>query len=168
VLGNELSGVVAELGYGTTVFTIGQRVFGMTDWTRNGSLAEYASVETRDLAALPISALTAWQGLFGHARLMPGQTVLIHGAAGAVGSMAVQLARDGRIANAWVELMKRLGYTRYVAQGRDVGAAVTDAMGRIAPEGLFGIHVNLLAGDPARRRRQVCFSNQLKLLRKSA
>jgi pimeloyl-ACP methyl ester carboxylesterase len=52
---------------------------------------------------------------------------------------------NGRIAAAWAELMKRLGYSRYVAQGGDVGAAVTDAMGRQAPEGLLGIHVNLLA-----------------------
>ncbi len=50
----------------------------------------------------------------------------------------------GRVAQAWAELMRRLGYTRYVAQGGDVGAAVTDAMGRQAPEGLVGIHVNLL------------------------
>ena len=50
----------------------------------------------------------------------------------------------GRIARAWAELMHRLGYTRYVAQGGDVGAAVTDAMGRQAPEGLLGIHMNLL------------------------
>ena len=50
----------------------------------------------------------------------------------------------GRIAQAWAELMRRLGYTRYVAQGGDVGAAVTDAMGRQAPEGLLGIHMNLL------------------------
>jgi pimeloyl-ACP methyl ester carboxylesterase len=52
---------------------------------------------------------------------------------------------NGRIARAWAELMERLGYTRYVAQGGDVGAAVTDAMGRQASEGLLGIHVNLLA-----------------------
>jgi len=51
---------------------------------------------------------------------------------------------NGRIARAWAELMARLGYTRYVAQGGDVGASVTDAMGRQAPEGLLGIHVNLL------------------------
>ncbi|HEV8237240.1 MAG TPA: epoxide hydrolase, partial [Gemmatimonadaceae bacterium] len=51
---------------------------------------------------------------------------------------------SGRIARAWAELMARLGYTRYVAQGGDVGASVTDAMGRQAPEGLLGIHVNLL------------------------
>jgi NADPH:quinone reductase-like Zn-dependent oxidoreductase len=106
VPGHELSGVIAELGYGTTGLTVGQRVFGLADWTRNGSLAEYAAVEARNLAplpadvdhtvaaALPISGLTAWQGLFDHARLTTGQTVLIHGAAGGVGSIAVQLARE--------------------------------------------------------------------------
>jgi NADPH:quinone reductase-like Zn-dependent oxidoreductase len=102
--GHELSGVVAELGYGTTGLTVGQRVFGLTDWARNGTLAEYVAVEARNLAplsagidhtvaaALPIAGLTAWQGLFDHARLTTGQTVLIHGAGGAVGSIAVQLA----------------------------------------------------------------------------
>jgi NADPH:quinone reductase-like Zn-dependent oxidoreductase len=106
VPGHELSGVVVELGYGTTGLTVGQRVFGLTDWARNGSLAEYTAVEARNLAplpadiehtvaaALPISGLTAWQGLFDHAALRPGQTVLIHGAAGGVGSIAVQLARE--------------------------------------------------------------------------
>jgi len=81
-------------------------VFGLTDWTRNGSLAEYSAVEARNLAplpadidhavaaALPISGLTAWQGLIDHARLTTGQTTLIHGAAGGVGSIAVQLARE--------------------------------------------------------------------------
>ena len=55
---------------------------------------------------------------------------------------------SGRIARAWAELMERLGYTRYVAQGGDVGALVTDVMGRQAPDGLVGIHLNLLAGAP--------------------
>ena len=93
VPGHELSGVVVELGYGTTGLTVGQRVFGLTDWTRNGSLDEYTAVEARNLAprghidhtvaaALPIPGLAAWQGLFDHARLTTGQTVLIHGAAG--------------------------------------------------------------------------------------
>jgi NADPH:quinone reductase-like Zn-dependent oxidoreductase len=106
VPGHELSGVVAELGYGTTGLSIGQRVFGLVDWARNGSLAEYTAVEARNLAplpididhtvaaALPISGLTAWQGLFVHGRLTTGQTVLIHGVAGGVGSIAVQLARE--------------------------------------------------------------------------
>ena len=55
---------------------------------------------------------------------------------------------SGRIARAWAELMNRLGYTRYVAQGGDVGALVTDVMGRQAPDGLVGIHVSLLAAAP--------------------
>jgi NADPH:quinone reductase-like Zn-dependent oxidoreductase len=106
VPGHDLSGVVEELGFGTTGLSIGQRVFGLADWTRNGSLAEYTAVEARNLAplpadvdhtlaaALPISGLTAWQGLFDHGRLATGQTVLINGAAGGVGSIAVQLARE--------------------------------------------------------------------------
>lgn len=106
VPGHELSGVVTELGYGTTGLSVGQRVFGLTDWTRDGSLAEYTAVEARNLAplpadidhvtaaALPISGLTAWQALFDHAHLATGQTVLIHGAGGGVGSLAAQLARE--------------------------------------------------------------------------
>lgn len=106
VPGHELSGVVVEMGYGTTGLTVGQRVFGLADWARDGSLAEYVAVETRNLAplpmdidhtvaaSLPISGLSAWQGLFDHGRLAAGQTVLIHGISGAVGSIAVQLARE--------------------------------------------------------------------------
>ncbi|MFB8245704.1 NADP-dependent oxidoreductase [Streptomyces sp. NPDC055952] len=106
VPGHELSGVVVGLGYGTTGLGVGQRVFGLGDWARDGSLAEYVAVEARNLAplpadvdhtvaaALPISGLTAWQGLFDHGRLTTGQTVLVHGAAGGVGSLAVQLARE--------------------------------------------------------------------------
>ncbi|MFG2356467.1 NADP-dependent oxidoreductase [Streptomyces sp. NPDC048521] len=106
VPGHEVSGVVAELGYGTTGLTVGQRVFGLTDWARDGSLAEYVAVEARNLAALPadvdhtvaaalpVSGLTAWQGLFDHARITTGQSILIHGAAGSVGSIAVQLALE--------------------------------------------------------------------------
>jgi NADPH:quinone reductase-like Zn-dependent oxidoreductase len=104
--GHELSGVVAELGFGTTGLTVGQRVFGMADWARNGTLAEFVAVEARNLAplaadidhtvaaALPISGLTAWQALFDHGHLTTGQTVLVHGAAGGVGSLAVQLAAE--------------------------------------------------------------------------
>lgn len=106
VPGHEFSGVVVELGFGTTGLTVGQRVFGLADWTRDGTLAEYIAVEARNLAplaadidhlvaaALPISGLTAWQGLFVHGGLRPGQTILVHGAAGGVGSIVVQLARE--------------------------------------------------------------------------
>lgn len=106
VPGHALSGVVEELGFGTTGLSVGQRVFGLVDWARDGSLAEYAAVEARNLAPLPadvdhtraaalsISGLTAWQGLFDHGRLAPGRTVLVNGVAGGVGSLAVQLARE--------------------------------------------------------------------------
>src|SRR6266487_1595595 len=104
--GHELAGVVTALGYGTTRLSVGQRVFGLTDWHRDGTLAEYVAVEARNLAplpgdvdftvgaSLPISGLTAWQGLFDHGRLQAGQSVLVHGAAGAVGTMVTQLARE--------------------------------------------------------------------------
>ncbi len=104
--GHELAGVVIALGYGTTGLSVGQRVFGLTDWYRDGTLAEYAAVEARNLAPLPgdvdfavgarlpISGLTAWQGLFDHGRLQAGQRVIAHGAAGAVGSMVTQLAQQ--------------------------------------------------------------------------
>ena len=104
--GHELAGVVTDLGYGTTGLSVGQRVFGLTDWTRDGTLAEYVAVEARNLAPLPgdvdftegaalvMSGLTAWQGLFEHGRIRAGQIVLVHGAAGVVGSMATQLARE--------------------------------------------------------------------------
>jgi NADPH:quinone reductase-like Zn-dependent oxidoreductase len=104
--GHELAGVVTALGYGTTGLSIGQRVFGLADWYRDGTLAEYVAMEARNLAALPddvdftvgaslpISGLTAWQGLFDHGRLQKGQRVIAHGAAGAVGAMVTQLAHE--------------------------------------------------------------------------
>jgi NADPH:quinone reductase-like Zn-dependent oxidoreductase len=104
--GQELAGVVTALGYGTTGLSAGQRVFGLTDSYRGGGLAEYVAIEARNLAplpgdvdftvaaSLPMPGLTAWQGLFEHGRLQAGQSVLVHGAAGSVGSMVTQLARE--------------------------------------------------------------------------
>lgn len=104
--GHEFSGVVTALGYGTTGLSVGQRVFGLADWYRNGSLAEYIAIEARNLAPLPgdidftvgaalvMPGLTAWQGIFDHGKIQSGQSVIVHGAAGVVGSMAVQLARE--------------------------------------------------------------------------
>jgi NADPH:quinone reductase-like Zn-dependent oxidoreductase len=106
ILGHDLAGVVSALGYGTTGLSVGQRVFGLSDWHRDGTLAEYVAIEARNLAplpgdvdftvgaSLPISGLTAWQGLFQHGRIQAGQSVLAHGAAGAVGAMVVQHARE--------------------------------------------------------------------------
>ncbi|WP_027862995.1 NADP-dependent oxidoreductase [Marmoricola sp. URHB0036] len=104
--GHDVAGVVTSLGYGTTGFSVGQRVFGLADWHRDGTLADYVAMESRNLAplpddvdftaaaSLPISGLTAWQGLFVHGLLQPGQSVLAHGAAGAVGTMVTQLAAE--------------------------------------------------------------------------
>ncbi|MGW4908938.1 NADP-dependent oxidoreductase [Streptomyces sp. NPDC004270] len=155
VPGHEVSGVVAELGYGTTGLTVGQRVFGLTDWARDGSLAEYVAVEARNLAplpadvdhtvaaALPISGLTAWQGLFDHARIVTGQTVLIHGAAGAVGSLAVQLAREAG--------------TRVIGTGRSADRDTVLALGahtfldldagRLADAGEVDVVFDVIGGD---------------------
>jgi NADPH:quinone reductase-like Zn-dependent oxidoreductase len=103
--GHEVSGVVAALGFGTAGFAVGDEVFGLTDQLRDGAAAEYVAVEARNVApkprtvdhvhaaAVPRAGLTAWQALFDHGKLAKGQTVVIHGAGGAVGSAAVQLAR---------------------------------------------------------------------------
>ena len=108
---HEFSGVVVELGYGTAGVDVGDEVYGLIDGYRDGAAAELIAIEARDVApapttidhihaaALPQAGLTSWQALFDHGRLRPGQTVLIHGAAGAVGSTAVQLAKakGGRV-----------------------------------------------------------------------
>ena len=102
---HEGSGVVVALGYGTAGVAVGDEVYGLIDGYRDGWAAEYVTIEARSLApkpttvdfieaaALPQAALTSWQALFDHGHLESGQTVVIHGAAGGVGSVAVQLAR---------------------------------------------------------------------------
>jgi NADPH:quinone reductase-like Zn-dependent oxidoreductase len=101
----ELSGVVEEVGADVTDVAVGDDVFALTLFDRDGVAADYAAVsaellvgkprtlEHAESAAIPLPALSAWQGLFDHGQLAPGQRVLIHGAAGAVGGFAVQLAR---------------------------------------------------------------------------
>lgn len=109
--GHEFSGIVVGLGYGTAGVAVGDEVYGLIDGYRNGAAAELIAIEARDVApaptsvdhvhaaALPQAGLTSWQALFDHGRLTAGQTVVIHGAAGAVGSIAVQLAttKDVRV-----------------------------------------------------------------------
>jgi len=101
---HEGSGVVVALGYGTAGVSAGDEVYGLIDGYRDGWAAEYVAIEARSLApkpatldfteaaAIPQAGLTSWQALFDHGHLESGQTVVIHGAAGGVGSMAVQLA----------------------------------------------------------------------------
>jgi NADPH:quinone reductase-like Zn-dependent oxidoreductase len=157
--GHELAGVVTALGYGTTGLSIGQRVFGLTDWYRDGTLAEYVAVEARNLTPLPgdvdftvaaalvMPGLTASQGLFEHGRFQAGQSVLVHGAAGVVGSMATQLARE---AGAYV-----IGTGR--AAGRqaalDFGAQEFVDLDNDALEDVGGVDLvfDVLGGDIAKR-----------------
>jgi NADPH:quinone reductase-like Zn-dependent oxidoreductase len=103
--GHEFSGVVAAVGDQVTDVQIGQEVYGMNDWFSDGATAEYCLTEPASVApkprllshaeaaSVPIGALTAWQGLFGRARLQAGERILVHGGAGAVGIYAIQLAR---------------------------------------------------------------------------
>ena len=103
---HEFSGVVAEVGSDVRDFRAGQEIYGMNDWFAEGALAEYcvttpaeiapkpAKISHTEAAIVPISALTAWQGLIDRAHLQSGQRVLIHGASGGVGVFAVQLAHN--------------------------------------------------------------------------
>jgi NADPH:quinone reductase-like Zn-dependent oxidoreductase len=157
--GHELAGIVTALGYGTTGLSVGQRVFGLTDWTRDGTLAEYVAVEARNLAplpgdvdftvgaSLPISGLTAWQGLFEHGRLQAGQRVLAHGAAGAVGSMVIQLARE---AGAYVIGTGRADDRQAVL---DFGAQEFVDLGNDALEDVGGVDLvfDVIGGDIGKR-----------------
>jgi NADPH:quinone reductase-like Zn-dependent oxidoreductase len=157
--GHELAGVVKALGYGTTGLSAGQRVFGLTDWYRDGSLAEYVAIEARNLAprpgdvdftvgaSLPISGLTAWQGLFEHGRLRPGQSVIAHGAGGAVGSMVTQLAR---LAGAYVIGTGRAADRR---KALDFGAQEFVDLENDALEDVGGVDLvfDLIGGDIGKR-----------------
>jgi NADPH:quinone reductase-like Zn-dependent oxidoreductase len=125
--GHEFAGNVAALGVGVTGVELGSAVYGMNEWSGNGAQAEYclapvtaitkkpSSVDYVQAAAMPISVLTAWQGLIERGRLTRGEHVLIHGAAGAVGGFAVQLAcwRGARVtataSAANVEYVRGLG-----------------------------------------------------------
>lgn len=125
--GHEFSGEVTGVGPGVTDIAEGDAVFGMNDWFRDGTQAEYClaravdvapkplSVDHAATAVCPISALTAWQGLVDRARVAAGQRVLIHGASGGVGLFAVQLARlrgarvIGTASAANLDFVRRLG-----------------------------------------------------------
>ncbi len=135
--GQEVSGIVTALGPGTAGIAVGDEVFGLTDPYRDAAAAEYVAVEARNLApkpttadhvhaaAVPRAGLTAWQALFDHGKLAKGQTAVIHGAGGAVGSTAVQLAHwagaevIGTGRSRARSLVMELGADRFVALDED-------------------------------------------------
>jgi NADPH:quinone reductase-like Zn-dependent oxidoreductase len=144
--GHEFSGTVAALGWGTAGIAVGDEVFGLIDAYRDGAAAEYIAIEAWDVApkpatvdhahaaAVPRAGLTAWQALFDHGRLTKGQTVLIHGAGGAVGSTAVQLARwagadvIGTGRSRARALATELGASRFIALDEE---RLEDAAGKV-------------------------------------
>lgn len=105
ILGWDVSGVIEKVGADVHDYKVGDEVFARPDVSRNGTYAEYVAVRAKEIsfkpktidhlesAAIPLAGLTAWQGLFDHGKLQAGQKVLIHGAAGGVGTLAVQLAK---------------------------------------------------------------------------
>lgn len=123
-LGSDLSGVVREIGPGVEAFRVGDEVFGVTNASFVGANAEQAVASTHriaakprglghvEAAAAPVVAVTASEMLFQHARIAPGQVVLIHGAAGSVGSLAVQLARREGAEVLATALSRQVDYVR--------------------------------------------------------
>jgi NADPH:quinone reductase-like Zn-dependent oxidoreductase len=158
--GHEVSGTVEALGWGTTGFAVGEAVYGLTDWYRDGSLAEFVAVEARNLApkpasldhvqaaALPMPGLTAWQAMFLHGGLSSGQTVLVLGAGGGVGSVAVQLARaaGARVLAAGRagarEPVGELGVDRFIDVDRDLFEDVAEEVDLL---------MDLVGGETLRR-----------------
>lgn len=154
--GHEVSGVVTALGYGTTGVAVGDAVYGLTDWYRDGTAAEYVAVEARDLArkpdgldhrtaaAVPMVALTSQQALFDVGHLSSGQTVAVLGAGGGVGTFAVQLARAAgarviAVARPWAfDLLRGLGAEVYADVDR-------------APLGEVDLVFDLVGGETLRR-----------------
>jgi NADPH:quinone reductase-like Zn-dependent oxidoreductase len=163
--GHEVSGTVAALGFGTAGIAVGDEVYGLTDQLRDGAAAEYVAVEARNVApkprtvdhvhaaAVPRAGLTAWQALFDHGKLAKGQTVVIHGAGGAVGSMALQLARwagaevigTGRSHSQ--PLATELGADRYIAL--DTGTGPLQGLAGQADLAFDTIGGEVLAGSAA-------------------
>ena len=159
---HEFSGVVAEVGDGVTGLSVGDEVYGLVPFDRDGAAAEYVSVPATSVATRPrtvshvvaaaavLPALTAWEALVDHANVQPGQRVLVHGGAGGVGSFVTQLATAlGASVTATVhapdaEHVLALGAERVISTEQESldaekGAfdAVIDAVGKETPEGLF-------------------------------
>jgi NADPH:quinone reductase-like Zn-dependent oxidoreductase len=156
---HEVSGTVTALGPGTDGVAIGDQVYGLIDFFRDGAAAGYVTVPAADLAAkpqsasdveaaaLPLAALTAWQALTDHAALKPGEQVLVQGGAGGVGSYAVQLAAVlGGIVTATGREQQRdfilgLGATTFLAAGADPAGYQAAAL----PDG-FDVVVDTVGG----------------------
>ena len=151
---HEVCGTVVAFGDGTTGFALGDEVFGLTDWYRDGAAAEFVAVEARNLARKParctaveaaslaLAALTAWQALFDHGGLTRGETVVVTGATGGVGVFALQLAAA---AGARVVAVAR---SERADAARELGAAdvVADGEGLVRDLGGVDLVVDFVGG----------------------
>jgi len=158
--GHEFSGVVASIGAGVADFKTGDAVYGMNDWFQDGAMAEYCVTEPSSLAAkppnlshaeaasAPISALTAWQGLFDLAKLQPGERVFVQGAAGAVGVYAVQLAHGRKAHVVATAAQKNFEFVRDLGADETIDST-TDYFGRLA--GSFDVVFDVIGGDTLQR-----------------
>ncbi|WP_284224093.1 NADP-dependent oxidoreductase [Mycobacterium antarcticum] len=153
---HEVSGVVAAVAPGVTDPAVGDEVYGLIRFDRDGAAAEYVSVPAADLAArptsvshvtsaaLPLAGLTAWQALVEHAKVQPGERVLVHGGAGGVGALTVELATIlGADVTATVrsdahELMRELGADHVI----DTRTTAFDAPGQP-----YDVVVDTVGGD---------------------
>jgi NADPH:quinone reductase-like Zn-dependent oxidoreductase len=164
VPGHEFSGTIAAIGKDVRGFEVGDEVYGMNDWYVDGATAEFCITLPQNIArkpttlsheaaaSVPIGALTAWQGLIARAKLEPGERVLIHGGAGAVGLYAVQLAKIRgahvitTVSTQDIDFIKRLGAgeaidyktSRFEREIRDVDV-VFDAVGGDTLERSWGV-----------------------------
>jgi NADPH:quinone reductase-like Zn-dependent oxidoreductase len=162
----EMSGVVADIAPDVDATLTGQPVYALTQFDRDGAAAEFVAVPAKLLApkpgsldhvqaaAVPLAALSAWQGLFDHGRLQAGQRVLIHGAAGGVGQFATQLGRwagahvIGTTSGASTERAKRLGAHEVIEYDRfDVEVAGDRETRREAPVGRRRTSIATRRGD---------------------
>ncbi len=127
ILGWDVSGVITEVGSEVKNFEVGQEVYSRPDLPRNGTYAEYVAVKAGSIAekprsiphleaaSIPLAGLTAWQGIFDNGKLKPGQKILIHGASGGVGTLAIQLAKwkgayvIGTASEKNIDFLKELG-----------------------------------------------------------
>jgi NADPH:quinone reductase-like Zn-dependent oxidoreductase len=159
---HEFSGVVAEVGESVTGFSVGDEVYGLVPFDRDGAAAEYVSVPATSVAIRPrtvshviaaaaaLPALTAWEALVEHAAVQPGQRVLVHGGAGGVGAFATQLATalgasvTSTVHTPDVDYVRALGADRVINTDHEpldaetgVFDVVIDAVGRDVPEALF-------------------------------
>ncbi len=163
-LGADLSGVVAAVGKGVTAFAVGDAVFGATNPRFTGAYAEYAvasggmiarkpaSLTDADAASVPVIAVTAWQALFEQARLSRGDAVLIHGAAGNVGSFAVQLARAAGLRIAATARPCDLAHVRRLGAGQVIDARAERFEEKV---GDVDAVVDLVGGDVQERSYSV-------------